>query len=94
MEKRLITLSFNNTITRVAGYDYGVKKFKEIENEIDWANGNIIVFPDNIEILAISFVQGFINSLLNKISVDEFQNKFEIKGKETLVKRFNKAVRY
>ncbi|MGL5379020.1 hypothetical protein [Clostridium sp.] len=92
MNKR-IELKFNNSITRLAGNEYGQDIYnKQVKDEIDFQGINIIVIPRHIEDIAISFVQGFICEILNHISKDEFNEHFVIEANEKIVNKFKKSV--
>lgn len=68
MEKK-IHLTFDKAVTRLAGYEYGKKVFKEqIASEVDLVNNTIyIVFPKEIVKAASSFVQGFFSDIIEQI---------------------------
>lgn len=59
--KNRIALRFDNTLTRLAGYDFGEETFKtQVEGKFDSKKPPItIAFPDNIIKTSSSFVQGF-----------------------------------
>lgn len=79
MSKNIINLKFDNTISGLAGNEYGVSVYKEqLEDKIDLKNSNIIIFPDNIKRVAISFIQGMFNEILKKIDKQEIEKYIEI----------------
>lgn len=83
------------TITRLAGNEYGERIFNEqVKERLDYEDKNVIVFPSHIDNLAISFVQGFIKNILTKISLDEFNDKFEIEGSEKVKNSFFRSLNY
>lgn len=90
-----IILKLNNTITRLAGNEYGKKIFEEqVKEKINYDKKNIIVFPDTIENIAISFVQGFSQEIMESISLDEIHEIIEIEGQEKVVNNFYKYTLY
>lgn len=79
MDKNIINLVFDSTISGLAGNDYGASEYKkQLESKIDYENINVIVFPQNIKKVAISFVQGMFNNILKKISKEEIDKYIEI----------------
>lgn len=63
-----ICLHFDKTLTRLAGNQYGETVYNEqVKNRIKWNEQNEIVFPQEIDRVAISFIQGFAKEILKKI---------------------------
>lgn len=63
-----VNLVFDNTITRLAGFPYGVTIFEEqVKNQINLNKPCQIVFPNNIKKIASSFVQGFFSEIVNEV---------------------------
>lgn len=92
MEK-IIELKFNNTISRLAGNSFGQDIYnQQVEEKVDFSAINIIVIPNNIENIAISFVQGFTEKIFQCINKEEFYNHFVIQGNEKIVNKFRKSV--
>jgi hypothetical protein len=74
MEKR-IELIFNKATTRLAGNPYGKDVYdKQVKNKIDFSRVNVISFPENIEKVASSFVQGFFSEIIKEVGYIGFQN--------------------
>lgn len=82
MENNYFKLKFNNTITRLAGYDYGQEVFKnQIAKKIDYQNTPIIIeFPDQIIRAASSFTQGFFEELKNRFGYNLIDNQVIIRS--------------
>lgn len=79
MERNIINLVFDSTISGLAGNDYGVSEYKkQLENKVDYEKINVIIFPQNIKKVAISFVQGMFNNVLKRISKEEIDKYIEI----------------
>lgn len=53
-----------------------------------------IIFPDNIKMIPVSFVKGFIEGTLDYIDRSDFYEYFIIKGNEYIVKDFKDGVYY
>lgn len=84
-----INLVFDKTITRLAGNEFGYKTYLEqVEGKIDWDNKNVITFPNEIDRIAISFIQGFVRDILKKIDKNKIGELivFEANTKELVEK--------
>lgn len=72
-----IELKFDKTITRLAGNEFGYNTYKEqVENNVEWNNLNEIIFPKEIDRIAISFIQGFARDILKKIDKNNIEEIF------------------
>lgn len=88
-----ITLSFPTTINRLAGNHFGVEIYNDqVKEKINYSKKNIIIIPEYIEDVAISFVQGFTQEIFNKIKKDEFTNYFEIQANDKVRNKFIKSI--
>lgn len=77
-----VNLSFNGSLSNLAGYDYGVATYKDqAENKLDISRDFMIVFPDHIEGVASSFVQGFFSVIVGEIGLLSTENRLIIKAK-------------
>lgn len=87
-----IDLEFNKSITRLAGNPYGREVFNnQVKDKIDYNKINILNFPDNIEKIASSFVQGFFAEIVAKIGYEQVFEKIKVKSiHETLVENIYK----
>lgn len=87
MENR-IELKFEKATTRLAGNPYGRAVFNEqVKSKIDYTKMNIIVFPNSIEKIASSFVQGFFALIIEQVGYSEFDKYVKIEtGKEELTR--------
>lgn len=87
MEQNIINLEFDRTISGLAGYKYGNCEYQnQLANKIDYNKMNIIVFPDNITRVAISFVQGMFAEILKIVNKDEIEKCIEIRSIHEKVK--------
>ena len=74
-----VTLQFSKSITRLAGYKYGLSEYEnQCKNKIDFKKPIIIEFPDNIEKLASSFIQGFFAEFIKEIGYDGIEKNVDI----------------
>jgi hypothetical protein len=91
MDKK-IELKFDKSLNRIAGNAYGQEIYqKQVENIIDFTGMNVIVFPQYIEDIAISFVQGFTLKIFEKIGRDAFLDHISIDANEKVKNKFFKA---
>lgn len=78
-----ILLKFDKATTRLAGNPYGRKQFElQVKDKIDYNAINTIVFPDQIEKVASSFVQGFFAEVVEKVGYSRFDNLIKIEAKD------------
>ena len=91
MENKVI-LNFQKALTGLAGYQYGLSEYqKQVEGKIDFSKKIVIEFPDNIERLASSFIQGFFGEFVRQIGISGIEEKVEIISrkkdmKDTIIK--------
>jgi len=86
---KTVNLNFDKSITRISGFKYGEDKYKEIESEL--TEPCVIKFPDHIQDIAISFIQGFMSQYLEKASAAAFFDLYSIDGNEKVKTKFKKA---
>ncbi len=90
MENNIIELEFDDkTISGLAGNDYGYEEYKkQIKDKFNYNKKNIIIFPEQIKKVAISFVQGMFKDILKEIDKNEIEKYVFIKSSsEQLTKR-------
>lgn len=89
MESKVIELEFDKLSTSLAGNPYGESVFEDqVKNKIDYNTRTEIVFPDQIEDIATSFIQGFFREIIEKIGIAGFEEKIIVKAKdESLVRK-------
>lgn len=81
MNKNLINLEFDKSISVLAGNEYGYEEYKkQLKDKFEIEKINVIVFPNNIQKVAISFVQGMFRDILNEINKEELEKYIEIKS--------------
>lgn len=87
-----VDLKFDKSLCGLAGYDFGVKTYEEqVKNKIIPSQKFTIRFPDNIQRIASSFIQGFFSKLVQDIGVSGIEKNLEIESakrdmKETIIK--------
>lgn len=86
----VFSLSFKDkSIPELSGFEYGLETYKDQVGVKDFSEPITIVFPDYIEGIAISFVQGFISEVLMKISKSKLQEVLKIQSiHEEVVEEF------
>lgn len=90
-----VILDLNTTITRLAGNEYGQRIFiEQVKDKINYNKENIIIFPDIIENIAISFVQGFAKEIIRNVSTDKVHEIVKIEGRDKVVSNFYKYMLY
>lgn len=86
-----IELKFDKTLTGLAGYDFGAETYsRQVEGKISYDNKITIVFPDNIQRIASSFIQGFFEKIVENIGIVGVEKNIDIKSskkdmKETII---------
>lgn len=86
---KTVNLTFKQTLVSLAGNPFGKKTFEEqvkpyLNDEMDIC----IVFPNHIEMIASSFVQGFFAYWLNSLGLDGILRHIKVKAKnEDIVRR-------
>lgn len=69
MENR-IELRFTNTLTNLAGYDFGLNIYNtQVKGKINLNQPFEIIFPKQIKGVASSFVQGFFENIVEEIGL-------------------------
>lgn len=77
-----IKLEFPKSETRLAGFPYGETVYKQqVANDIKFDDKITIVFPDQIEKIASSFVQGFFAAIVDAIGYKGIDDKVTIKSR-------------
>lgn len=89
-----IELNFPKSETRLAGFPYGVSVYKQqVASLISFDDVTIIKFPNQIEGVASSFVQGFFSEIIKAIGYKEINQKIIIQtGSEKLTESIKKNI--
>lgn len=65
-----VKLYFEKALTNLAGYEFGIEVYEEqVKGKIDINREFIIEFPEQIKVVASSFVQGFFEEIVNSIGL-------------------------
>ncbi len=79
MSNQTITLNFEKSTTRLAGFPFGESVFNtQVKDLINYNNIITIIFPDHIKKVASSFIQGFFLYLIKNIGYSGFENQINI----------------
>lgn len=94
MEENIIQLEYGKLITNLTGNRLGRKEFrKKIEPNLDFSKKNIIVFPDQIDDVGISFFQGLCQELFDCFGKKDIESKVMVKSKhEEIERKFIKTI--
>ncbi len=95
--KEISIIINDDTLTGISGHSFGEKLYIEcVKDNIDLTSSEkyVLVFPEFVEAIAVSFVKGFTKSILKQIAVSEFYDHFEIRGTEYAVGDFKDGVEY
>lgn len=78
----IIELQFKNTVTNLAGNRLGNDVYlKQIESKLDITVLNVVIFPETIEDIASSFIEGLYKKLGEKYGKSKALNLMELKAK-------------
>ena len=79
MANAQIELKFAKDVTSLAGYPYGEHTFNEcVKDKINYGEEVTLIFPNHIERIASSFVQGFFSEIKCKIGIHGIEKYFKI----------------
>lgn len=90
----IINLHFPKTLCGLSGNSYGRKIYSEqLEDQIDEKNEYIIRFPQHIDSIAISFIQGFYYNIIKKYGFNYAINNLHIEShSEELTKKIRTTI--
>ncbi len=78
-----INLAFDKKLTNLAGFDFGVKIYEEqVKNKLNFNEKFEIVFPDEIRMIASSFVQGFFSDIVKQIGLKATEKNLVISNEK------------
>lgn len=78
-EQRILLEIKDRSLTKLAGNIYGRKLFDEqIDGKINMNEPFVIVFPDQIDYLASSFIQGFFGKIYTEIGREGMEKNFDV----------------
>lgn len=91
--ERKIRLKFSNSLSRLAGNSFGNQIFNDqVKDRIDYSTKYTIEFPNEIEDVAISFVQGFISQIVKDVGIERLFDVIEINASTKVKDKFYKSV--
>lgn len=77
-----IELRFAKADTRIAGNPFGKAVFcEQVKEKINYNDINVIIFPETVEKVASSFVQGFFSEVIAEIGYKRFSEVIRIKAR-------------
>ncbi len=83
-----INLEFDKTLTSLAGNQFGKSEFnKQIQN-VQYEDCYELSFPDRIQNMATSFIQGFFQEFVRCFGISGIEEKVEIKSTIPNLKQF------
>lgn len=79
-----VKLVFDKTIKCLAGYDFGLDIYNsQINNNLDLSKEYFLEFPDNIEDVSSSFVQGMFENIIKIIGISTVEERTHIVSKHS-----------
>lgn len=92
----IIELKFDNTISGLAGNEFGYEEYKkQIKDKFKYDSMNIIIYPVTIRKVAISFTQGMFREILEKIDKNEIEKYVTINSSsEELTKKIMNDIKF
>lgn len=74
-----IVLEFNKMITKLAGNPFGKLVFQQqVEGKINYDSDITITFPERIDAIASSFIQGFFEDFVKNIGISGIEDRVTI----------------
>lgn len=94
MNENYIYLKFDKLVTNLAGNKFGRSVYKnQVKSSIDYSKKNIIVLSDNIEDVAMSFIQGFCYEIAEKYGKNEAGKIIEIQSnRQDIVNKYKSTI--
>lgn len=80
-------LEFDRTITKLAGNQLGKKIFRDqLQSKINYSDEILIIFPNNIDTIASSFIQGLFEDIVRNIGITGVENQVHVESDITNLK--------
>lgn len=73
--KNVVVINIDNTLTHLAGYQYGKTIFNTIKDNIDYDNPVTFVLPEHVEHVGSSFIHGFFEEIMNHWCMHDLYTK-------------------
>lgn len=82
MNNNEFKLTFSDkTLSNLTGNKYGRSTFNsQVKNSISYDKPIVIVFPDYIDNIGSSFIQGFFDEIVGQIGLSGIENMVEIRS--------------
>lgn len=78
-----VILEFDKKLANLAGYEFGVKVYNEqVKDKLDLTKEFEIEFPQEIRMVAYSFVQGFFSEIVKQIGLKSTEEKLKISNEK------------
>lgn len=79
MKNNVFNLKFDNTLTTLTGNTFGRKTFeKQVAGNVNYNEKILIIFPEYIEDIGTSFIQGFFETFVKHIGISGIENNVDI----------------
>lgn len=89
----IIELRIDKTLTMLVGNDFGRTICEsQINPNVDNNQENVIVIPETVNSVAISFIEGLLKALSNQVKRDEFYKYFSIKATASVENKFRNVI--
>lgn len=94
MEENRIELKYDKLVTNLTGNKLGRREYKkQIESNLEYDKMNIIVFPDQIDDVGMSFFQGLCQELLNRFGRKNVKEYIRVQSIHSeIVQKFDKIL--
>lgn len=80
-----IELKFNEEITSLAGNPFGRQIYEsQMKKKFDMNDINYLIFPEQIEMIGSSFIQGLFYEYINKYTSEEILEHIKIDNEDLL----------
>ena len=86
--KNEVEIKVDKAITGLAGYDYGKKIYTEqVKGKINFSEDFTFIFPNNVQRIASSFIQGFFEDIMAQIGVAGVERQLNVISANNNLKR-------
>lgn len=83
----------DNSVDKLVKYEFGKRLYYEqIKYKLNKTQKNVIIIPDNIKNVSISFVQGLLDDIAINWGREYFINNFQIRGPKLVVSKIYFAI--
>lgn len=83
----------DNSIDRLVKYEFGKRLYHEqVKHKLNEKQKNVIIIPDNIKNVSISFVKGLLDDIVTNWGREYFINNFQVRGPKLVVSKIYLAI--